>query len=175
MRPPPGARPGGAADEAGVASTMRREYASPVSYAHEFEDAMAERAAAVPPEVYRAIVEEAAEAVIFADRDGTIRLWNRGAERLFGHRAAEALGASLDLIVPERFRAAHGQGFRRAIESGALRSANAVRVTRSQHKDGRTLYVEFSFGLVHDGAGAAIGAFAIGRDCSERHAANAAR
>src|SRR5262245_49368924 len=114
----------------------RRAYASPVCYAHEFESAFAERAGAVPQGVYRLIVEQASEAVIFADRGGTIRLWNRGAERLFGHSAAEALGASLDLIIPERFRAAHAQGFRRAIDSGELRSADQVRVTRSQHKDG---------------------------------------
>jgi PAS domain S-box-containing protein len=153
----------------------RREYASPVCYAHEFESVWAARAAAAPPELHRLIVEQAAEAVVFADRGGTIRLWNRGAERLFGHGASEALGASLDLIVPERFRAAHDQGFRRAIESGALRSADAVRVTRSQHKDGRKLYVEMSFNLVRDGAGKVLGAFAVARDVTERHLNKAAR
>ena len=153
----------------------RRVYASPVCYANEFEAALAARAAVAPPDVHRLIVEQASEAVIFADRAGTIRLWNRGAECLFGHSAAEALGANLDLIVPERFRAAHWQGFHRAIDSGELRAADAVRVTRSLHKDGRKLYVELSFNLARDGAGAVIGAFAIGRDCSDKVAAPAAR
>jgi nitrogen fixation/metabolism regulation signal transduction histidine kinase len=54
-----------------------------------------------------AIVEQAWEAVIFADRAGLIRIWNRGAEALFG----EAIGASLDIIVPEKFRSAHWSGF----------------------------------------------------------------
>ena len=153
----------------------RREFASPVCYAHEFEAAWAERAAAVPTGVHRWIVEQAAEAIVFADRAGTIRLWNRAAERLFGHTAAEALGTSLDLIIPERFRAAHWQAYRRAIESGALRSADAARVTRSQHKDGRKLYVEMSFNLARDASGAVVGSFAIARDVTERQAANAAR
>jgi PAS domain S-box-containing protein len=117
----------------------------------------------VSPDVYRAIVEQAAEAVILADPEGTIRLWNRGAENLFGYSAAEALGANLDLIIPERFRAAHWQGFRRAIESGQLRAAGQARRTRSLHKDGRKLYVELSFALARNDAGTVIGSFAIGR------------
>jgi PAS domain S-box-containing protein len=145
-----------------------RAYASPVCYAHEFEQAVN-----VPPGIYKAIVEEAQEAIIFTYRDGTIRVWNRGAERLFGHAAADVLGLSLDLIIPERFRRAHWQGFRRAIETGSLHAAQAVMTTRSVHKDGRKLYVELSFGLVRDHAGTAIGAFAIGRDCTARHLAAA--
>lgn len=159
------------ADDEGPA--QRGPYASPACYAHEFESAPAERATVVPHGVHRAIVEQASDAVVFADCDGTIRLWNRGAENLFGHSAVEALGASLDLIIPERFRAVHWEGFRRAIDTGQLRVASKVRVTRSQHRDGRKLYVEFSFGLARDGAGAVIGAFAIGRDCSDRLAAAA--
>jgi hypothetical protein len=62
-----------------------------------------------------------------------------------------------------------------AIESGRLRSADSVRVTRSLHKDGRKLYLVMSFNLARDAAGAVIGSFAIARDVSDRHAANAAR
>jgi len=165
--------PGG--DDPDDRDEARKAYASPVCYAHEFESALAERAELVPAGVHRLIVEQASEAVVFADRAGTIRLWNHGAEKLFGHTAAEALGANLDLTIPERFRAAHLQGFRCAIESGRLRSADSVRVTRSLHKDGRKLYVEMSFNLARDAAGAVIGSFAIARDVSDRHAANAAR
>jgi PAS domain S-box-containing protein len=165
--------PGG--DDPNDGNEERRAYASPVCYAHEFESALAERAGAVPTGVHQLIVEQASEAVVFADRAGTIRLWNRGAERLFGYTADEALGTNLDLIIPERFRVAHWQGFGRAIQSGELRSADSVRVTRSQHKDGRKLYVEMSFNLVRDAAGAVIGAFAIARDGSQRQAANAPR
>ena len=153
----------------------RKAYASPVCYAHELESALAQRATIVPAGVHQLIVEQASDAVVFADRAGTIRLWNPGAARLFGHTAFEALGTNLDLIIPERFRAAHWQGYQRAIESGELRGADSVRVTRSQHKDGRKLYVEMSFNLARDATGAVVGAFAIAREVSDRHAANAAR
>jgi PAS domain S-box-containing protein len=118
-----------------------------------------------------AIVAQAAEAVNAVDRDGVIRLWNRGAEALFGYTAAEALGQGLDLIVPERFRAAHWSGFRHALGSGRTTGGNRVRTTRSLHKDGRKLYVELSFGLLYDRSGGVAGAFAIGRDGTARHAA----
>ena len=145
---------------------QRRPSASPVCYADELEPATAGRAGDVLPSVYRAIVEQASEAVILADPEGTIRLWNRGAENLFGYSAAEALGANLDLIIPERFRAAHWQGFQRAIESGQLRAAGQARRTRSLHKDGRKLYVELSFALARNDAGKVVGSFAIGRASS---------
>ena len=125
---------------------------------------MNDPAAPVTARWAEAIVAEAAEAVIAVDREGAIRLWNRG---------AEALGQGLELIVPERFRAAHRSGFSRAIESGRTTGGDRVRTTRSMHKDGRKLYVELSFGLVYDGSGGVAGAFAIGRDGTTRHAAAA--
>lgn len=150
-------------------SDERRPYASPVCYAHEFEALEAGHTA--PFELHRAIVEQSPDAVVVADRDGTICLWNHAAQRLFGFSAAEALGASLDLIVPERLRSAHWVGFRRAVEAGRLHGTPDARLTRALHKDGRRLYVELSFGLVRDGAGTVMGALAIGRDVTARHAA----
>lgn len=120
-----------------------------------------------------AIVEQLPDAVIFADRDGIVQLWNRRAEALWGYRADEAIGASLERIIPERLRAAHDAGYRRAIEAGATRSSGA-RLTRSLHRDGRKLYVELSFGVVTDAQGRAVGALAVGRDGSARHAAELA-
>jgi PAS domain S-box-containing protein len=132
---------------------------------------MAEQAAAA---LAQAIVDQAPDAIIFADRGGIIRVWNRGAARIFGYPAAEALGASLDLIIPERFRRAHWEGFRRALDTGRTRYADRVLTTRSAHRDGSKLYVDLSFGLVADRNGAILGALAIGRDCTARYAADAA-
>jgi PAS domain S-box-containing protein len=126
-------------------------------------------------DVHRRIVEQASEAVIFADRDGVVRLWNRGAETIFGLSAAEAIGRELDMIIPERFRAAHNAGYRRAMESGQVRLGGRVLTTRSQHKNGNKLYVDLSFGLVKDDAGVPVGAFAIGRDVTARQLEEAAR
>ena len=123
------------------------------------------------PAVFRAIVEQIPDAVVFADRQGLIRVWNRGAESVFGFTAQEALGNSLDLIIPERLRAAHWAAFDRALEARRTRLGNAVRTTRGIHKDGRKLYVDLSFGLVTDAAGEPLGAVAMGRDCTERYLA----
>lgn len=117
----------------------------------------------------QAIVDQAPDAIIFADRDGTIRVWNRGAEAVFGFAAAEVLGESLDVIIPERLRAAHWEGFRRAIDAGQTKYGNRVMTTRSVHKNGSKLYVDLSFGLVKDRAGVVTGALAVGRDCTARY------
>jgi PAS domain S-box-containing protein len=119
--------------------------------------------------LHQAIIEESHDAVIFADRNGIIRLWNRGAEIIFGYAPHAAIGCSLSLIIPERFRRAHDEGYRNAMESGLLRHEGRVFVTRAQHKHGSALYVDLSFGLLKDEAGQATGAFAIGRDCTARH------
>jgi len=116
-----------------------------------------------------AIVAQTPDAIVFSDREGVIRLWNRGAEVLFGFAASEAVGASLDIIIPERFRAAHWAGFRRAVAAGQVRHGARVRTTRAIHRFGHKLYVELSFALVHDRSNAVIGSVAVGRDCSDRY------
>lgn len=122
----------------------------------------------------RSIVEASSEAVIFADREGRIRLWNRGAELIFGYPAAEAAGQSLDLIIPERLRDAHWQAYDRSLATGQTKHTDRVLTTRSTHKSGRKLYVDLSFGLVKDASGFVLGAFAIGRDCTARYEAERA-
>ncbi len=117
---------------------------------------------------FQAIVEQAPDAIIFADREGAIRIWNRGAEKLFGYAAVEVIGANLDLIIPESLRQAHWSGFARAIASGRTRHDGRATVTRSMHKDGTKLYVELSFAVIVDASGAATGALAIGRDATTR-------
>jgi PAS domain S-box-containing protein len=122
-----------------------------------------------------AILEQAADAVIFANVDGVIRLWNAAAATLFGFSKEEALGQSLDLIVPERLRAAHWAGFRRAIESGTTRLEGRATVTRAVSKSGNALYVEMSFALVKDAAGEVAGSVAVARDVTRRYEEERAR
>jgi PAS domain S-box-containing protein len=123
-------------------------------------------------EQLRALVfDQMPEAAILADTGGIIRLWNRGAESLFGFAAAEAVGASLDLIIPERLRQAHDAGFRRALETRQMKFAGRVMTTRATHKQGHRLYVDFSFGLLEGGAGELLGVLAIGRDVTARELA----
>lgn len=116
-----------------------------------------------------AILEQMADAVVFADVEGRIRLWNSAAERLFGFAEADALGQGLDLIIPENLRKAHWDGFARAIRSGATRLGGQATVTRALHKSGKRLYVDLSFALIHGPSGSVIGAVAVGRDATARH------
>ena len=109
------------------------------------------------------LVRHAPDAIIFADREGLIRVWNEAAERLFGFAASEVVGKSLDLIIPERLRTAHWNGFHKAIDTGETRLAGRAVMTRSVHRDGGKLYVDVSFSLVRDAAGAIVGALAIAR------------
>jgi PAS domain S-box-containing protein len=125
--------------------------------------------------VSTAIVAQAGEAIIFAGPDGAIRLWNRGAEVIFGHLAADVLGNNLDIIIPERLRTAHWEAFDRALESGHTKNGDRVLTTRSVKKDGSKIYVDLSFGLVKDRSGEVLGAYAIGRDCTKRYEEERAR
>lgn len=118
-------------------------------------------------QVLRALVDGLPEALVVADPQGVIRYWNGAAERLFGHGQEEALGASLDLLVPERFKGAHDAGFARAVASGQLRVGGRVMRTRANHKDGRKLYVDFSFALLKDAGGQVVGVYATARDATE--------
>ncbi len=114
------------------------------------------------------LVEQAPDAVIFADRNGVIRVWNASATRVFGYSQEEALGQSLDLIVPERFREAHWTGYDKALAAGDTKYAGQALPTRSARKDGTQIYVELTFAIIQDASGAVIGALAHARDITER-------
>ncbi|HET9689454.1 MAG TPA: PAS domain S-box protein [Pseudolabrys sp.] len=115
------------------------------------------------------ILEQIADAVIYADRSGTIRRWNQAAASLFGYSATEALGQNLDLIIPEHLRAHHWRGFEAAMANGVVRLQGRPTLTRATHKTGSKLYVEMTFALVNgDFEGPVIGAVAVARDATER-------
>lgn len=122
-----------------------------------------------------AILDQAADAVIFADVEGAIRVWNAAAARIFGFAAEEAIGSSLDLIIPENLRQAHWTGFRRAMQSGATHLGGRPTMTRGLHKSGRRLYVEMSFALVRAPSGAVAGSVAVARDATARYEEEVAR
>ncbi len=121
------------------------------------------------------IVADVADALIFIDTQGVIRVWNARCEALFGFSAAEALGQSVDLIIPEHLRAGHRRGFEQAMARGATRHGAEVRTTRATHKDGRRLYVDMTFSVVLGDDGRALGSAAMARDATERYLAARAR
>jgi PAS domain S-box-containing protein len=121
------------------------------------------------PDLFRALVEQVADAMIFADREGRIRLWNAGAEAVFGYAAEEILGERLDVLIPERLRSTHWRAFDEAIDTGQQKSGRESMTTRSVHKNGTELYVDLSFALVDDDAGRVLGAVAMARDVTRRY------
>lgn len=117
----------------------------------------------------QSLMEQGSDAIIYADREGAIRVWNAAAENIFGHSAAEALGQSLDIIVPEKLRGAHWKGFNAALETGIMKYKDEVMTTRAVHKDGSQRYVDLSFFMLKDAQGAAQGSVAVARDCTARY------
>jgi PAS domain S-box-containing protein len=89
------------------------------------------------------------DAIIAADADGSIVFWNPAAERMFGYTENEALGQSLDLIIPERFRHRHWEGYRQVMQTGHSRYGSEVLRVPAVHKDGHTLSIAFTVALLY--------------------------
>ena len=94
------------------------------------------------------LVLAAGDAIIATDGSGSIVVWNPAAERIFGYAASEALGRSLDLIIPERLRQRHWEGYRRVMQTGQTRYGSEVLRVPALHKDGRTLSIAFTVALL---------------------------
>jgi len=114
------------------------------------------------------LVEQAPDSIIFADLDGIIRAWNPASERIFGHAAADAIGKTLDIIIPESLREAHWTGYDRALAAGDTKYRGQSLPTKSMKADGTPIYVELSFAIIHGPGGGVIGAMAQARDITER-------
>jgi PAS domain S-box-containing protein len=118
---------------------------------------------------YRRVVEEASDAILFSDAEGIIRFWNGGAERIFGFTSQEAIGKSLDIIVPEPLRARHWQGYTATMRSGKTRyGSGELLAVPALRKDGTRISVEFSIIPFRDEAKVMIGMAAVMRDVTKR-------
>lgn len=119
----------------------------------------------------RALLGAQGDAIIAVDRHNLIRFWNRAACRIFGFAPEEAVGQSLDLIIPESLRPRHQQGFDRVMLGGETRyGAGEVLAVPAMTRDGRRISVEFTITVLKDEDGVAIGMAAIMRDVSARFA-----
>jgi PAS domain S-box-containing protein len=119
-------------------------------------------------EAFRLIVDQAPDAIIFADRQGMIQVWNHAAAELFGYPLDEVVGRSLDIIIPEHLRHAHWESFGRAVASGETKYGRRALKTRAIHKAGHKLYVSLAFSVVKDREGKVIGAMATAREFIEK-------
>lgn len=114
------------------------------------------------------LVDNAPDAILISDREGIIRFWNSGAEQMFGHTSAEAVGQSLDLIIPENLRSRHWEGYWRVMASGETKYKTGLLSSPGTRKDGSRVSLEFSMVLLRDEQGAMQGCASIMRDVSER-------
>ena len=110
------------------------------------------------------------DAVIVADAHEKIVLWNAAATRIFGYSEGEALGNTVDLIVPERQRQKHNEGYSKSMETGTTRYGTSLLKVPARHKDGRTLSIAFTVGMLFDEKNQASGVAAVIRDETERFA-----
>jgi len=118
----------------------------------------------------RFLVADAPDAIIYADADGLVRYWNHGAERLFGFPSDEALGESLDLIIPENLRKRHWEGYARTMQTGLTRYGQGdVLAVPALRKDGSRVSVEFTILPFQDNEGKMRGIGAILRDVTKRY------
>jgi PAS domain S-box-containing protein len=118
--------------------------------------------------IYQQIIENSQDAILFADRDGIIDLWNSGAEEIFGYTKEEAQGKSLDLIVPEKLRQRHWEGYHTVMKTGKSRYGKELLKVPAIRKDGTSISVEFTIMLVRNLRNEIIGTAAIIRDVTER-------
>lgn len=115
------------------------------------------------------LVDACPDAIIYADRHGKIRFWNAAATRIFGFAAGEALGQSLDLIVPEGLRARHWQGYHRVMDGGDSRYGQGdLLAVPAIRRDGTRISIEFTILPMRDAAGALLGIAAFLRDATAR-------
>jgi PAS domain S-box-containing protein len=115
------------------------------------------------------LVREMPDAVIYADGEGVIRFWNAGAERIFGFAAGEAIGQSLDIIIPENLRARHWTGFNETMRTGNSRyGAGDILAVPALRKDGTRISIEFTVLPFRDPAGRMLGIAAVLRDVTKR-------
>ena len=120
-------------------------------------------------QIGEALLSTRSDAVVAADRDNIIRFWNPGAERIFGHAAADTIGQSLDLIIPERLRQRHWDGFRHTMATGQSRYGEGEMLSvPALRADGATISVEFTIVPLKSDDGQMTGIIAIMRDATRR-------
>lgn len=114
------------------------------------------------------LVAAVGDAIVASDADGRIVLWNAGAERMFGHTEAEALAQPLDLIIPERLRRRHNEGYEKSMATGTTKYGNDLLRVPALHKDGRQLSIAFTVAMLFDDAHKVTAIVAVIRDETTR-------
>jgi len=142
----------------------------PPCWAHLSDTKGGTAALAITDELLAAVTRITGDGVVIADADGRIAFWNVAAERIFGWPPADAIGESLDLIIPERNRSAHWSGYEKTMATGETRYGNDLLRVPALHRDGSRRSIAFTVALLTDPGGAVKGIVAVIRDETARRA-----
>ena len=113
------------------------------------------------------MIEQASEAVLFADANEIIKIWNKKAELVFGYTSEEAIGRPLAIIIPDRFLSRHQDGYKGVMKTGVTAYDDEVLSVPAKRKDGSTISIEFSVSIIQE-KGEILGVLAIIRDTTEK-------
>lgn len=119
---------------------------------------------------YKMLVESVGDAVMACDAAGAITLWNPACERMFGFTQLDAMGKSLDLIIPQRQQQRHWEGYHKTMQTGITKYGHDVLRVPAVHKDGHTLSIAFTVSMLHTADGKVSQIVAVVRDESARFA-----
>ena len=118
---------------------------------------------------HQVFLSEMPDGVLLADDQGVIRMWNAGCQRIFGFTAEEAIGQSLDIIIPENLRARHWEGYAQSMRTGQSRYGNGdLLAVPALRKDGTRISVEFSILPFRNAGGRIVGIGAVMRDVTKK-------
>lgn len=120
------------------------------------------------PELASWLIEQSPDAMIYSDIQGRVRVWNAAASKMFGFSAEQAIGQSLDIIIPDKLRKAHWRGFDAAIAAGVTKHSGKPMPTKALRADGSEFYTEMGFALIFNNQGEVVGTVAQARDITER-------
>lgn len=117
---------------------------------------------------FEKLVDSIGDAVVISDAQGIIVYWNLAAERIFGFSKTEALGSTMDFIVPERLRHRHNEGYEHSMQTGTTRYGDKLLTVPALHKNGKPLSIAFTVSMIFDENHKAVAVAAVIRDDTER-------
>jgi len=113
---------------------------------------------------FQQLISAVGDAIVVCDPSGAITLWNPAAEYIFGFTEGEALGQSLDLIIPQRLRQRHWDGYHKTMHTGQTRYGHDVLRVPAAHKDGRAMSISFTVALLYSADKKITGIASVIRD-----------
>jgi PAS domain S-box-containing protein len=121
------------------------------------------------PDLY-ALIDAVGDAVMVCDATGAVTLWNPACERMFGYTAEEAMGQSMDMIIPERLRGRHWEGYHKTMATGITKYGTDLLRVPAVDKQGRSMSIAFTVAMLYAADGTVNAIASVIRDETQRFA-----